>query len=109
MRRRFEDPSRYATDLKYLKSSGFLRGTRSFIWPSSRSRGNGRFSDVKHVVQCIEANICVVFFVLYYYADVMNVSVVDELEIPVKFVGVGEGVEDLQPFEAEAFVNAIFS
>ncbi|KAK9068295.1 hypothetical protein SSX86_012406 [Deinandra increscens subsp. villosa] len=37
------------------------------------------------------------------------VSVVDELEIPVKFVGVGEGVEDLQPFEAEAFVNAIFS
>ncbi|XP_012083459.1 cell division protein FtsY homolog, chloroplastic isoform X3 [Jatropha curcas] len=37
------------------------------------------------------------------------VSVVDELGIPVKFVGVGEGVEDLQPFDAEAFVNAIFS
>ncbi|KAJ0483834.1 putative signal recognition particle, SRP54 subunit, GTPase domain, AAA+ ATPase [Helianthus annuus] len=37
------------------------------------------------------------------------VSVVDELGIPVKFVGVGEGVKDLQPFEAEAFVNAIFS
>ncbi|PON52927.1 Signal-recognition particle receptor FtsY [Parasponia andersonii] len=36
------------------------------------------------------------------------VSVVDELGIPVKFVGVGEGVEDLQPFDAEAFVNAIF-
>lgn len=37
-----------------------------------------------------------------------QVSVVDELGIPVKFVGVGEGVEDLQPFDAEAFVNAIF-
>uniref|UniRef100_A0A7N0SZS2 SRP54-type proteins GTP-binding domain-containing protein n=1 Tax=Kalanchoe fedtschenkoi TaxID=63787 RepID=A0A7N0SZS2_KALFE len=37
------------------------------------------------------------------------VSVVDELGIPVKFVGVGEGVEDLQPFDAETFVNAIFS
>ncbi|KAL3517118.1 hypothetical protein ACH5RR_024020 [Cinchona calisaya] len=36
------------------------------------------------------------------------VSVVDELGIPVKFVGVGEGLEDLQPFDAEAFVNAIF-
>lgn len=34
---------------------------------------------------------------------------VDELGIPVKFVGVGEGVDDLQPFEAEAFVDAIFS
>ncbi|XP_022757236.1 cell division protein FtsY homolog, chloroplastic isoform X2 [Durio zibethinus] len=37
------------------------------------------------------------------------VSVVDELSIPVKFVGVGERVEDLQPFDAEAFVNAILS
>ncbi|KNA15041.1 hypothetical protein SOVF_101950 [Spinacia oleracea] len=37
------------------------------------------------------------------------VSVVDELAIPVKFVGVGEGLEDLQPFDAEAFVDAIFS
>lgn len=39
----------------------------------------------------------------------LQVSVVDELGIPVKFVGVGEGVDDLQPFDAEAFVNAIFS
>lgn len=39
----------------------------------------------------------------------LQVSVVDELSIPVKFVGVGEGVEDLQPFDAEAFVDAIFS
>ncbi|KAG6663439.1 hypothetical protein I3843_02G021000 [Carya illinoinensis] len=38
-----------------------------------------------------------------------EVSVVDELGIPVKFVGVGEGVEDLQPFDAEAFVDSIFS
>lgn len=38
-----------------------------------------------------------------------QVNVVDELGIPLKFVGVGEGVEDLQPFEAETFVNAIFS
>uniref|UniRef100_A0A0D9VAH9 SRP54-type proteins GTP-binding domain-containing protein n=1 Tax=Leersia perrieri TaxID=77586 RepID=A0A0D9VAH9_9ORYZ len=36
------------------------------------------------------------------------VSVVDELGIPVKFIGVGEGLEDLQPFDAEAFVEAIF-
>ena len=39
----------------------------------------------------------------------MQVSVDDELGIPAKFVGVGEGVEDLQPFDAEAFVNALFS
>lgn len=44
-----------------------------------------------------------IFYIFY-----SQVSVVDELGIPVKFVGVGEGVEDLQPFDAEAFVNAIF-
>ncbi|KAD6796593.1 hypothetical protein E3N88_07489 [Mikania micrantha] len=35
---KFEDPSRYATDLKYLKSSGFLRGKRSLIWPVLRQK-----------------------------------------------------------------------
>lgn len=39
----------------------------------------------------------------------LQVSVVDELGIPVKFVGVGEKVDDLQPFDAEEFVNAIFA
>ena len=36
------------------------------------------------------------------------VSVVDELGIPVKFVGVGEGMEDLQTFEPRSFVDALF-
>lgn len=36
------------------------------------------------------------------------VSVVDQLGVPVKFVGVGEGIEDLQLFDPEAFVEALF-
>lgn len=32
----------------------------------------------------------------------------DELGVPVKFVGVGEGLEDLQPFDSAAFVDALF-
>ena len=36
------------------------------------------------------------------------VSVVDELRLPVKFIGVGETVDDLQPFDADAFVDALF-
>ena len=35
------------------------------------------------------------------------VSVVDELQIPLKFVGVGESVGDLKPFDADAFVSAL--
>ena len=35
------------------------------------------------------------------------ISVADALQIPVKFVGVGEKAEDLMPFEARAFVEAL--
>jgi len=35
------------------------------------------------------------------------IAVADALQIPVKFVGVGEQAEDLMPFEAEAFVEAL--
>lgn len=31
-----------------------------------------------------------------------------DLKIPVKFIGVGEGIEDLQPFDAKMFVDALF-
>lgn len=32
----------------------------------------------------------------------------NELDVPVKFVGVGEKIEDLQPFDADAFAAALF-
>ena len=35
------------------------------------------------------------------------ISVADALQIPVKFVGVGEKAEDLMPFEAREFVEAL--
>ncbi len=33
----------------------------------------------------------------------------DQFGVPVRFVGVGEGVDDLQPFDATAFVDALFA
>ena len=36
------------------------------------------------------------------------VGVVDELKIPVSFVGVAETVEDLQPFDATGVVEGLF-
>jgi len=32
----------------------------------------------------------------------------DELNIPVKFVGVGEGIDDLQPFDVKSFARSLF-
>jgi len=37
------------------------------------------------------------------------VSIKSELDIPVKFIGVGEKIDDLQPFDARSFAEALFS
>ena len=34
-------------------------------------------------------------------------SIVDELKIPVKYIGVGEGIDDIEMFDAKTFVDAI--
>ena len=35
-------------------------------------------------------------------------AISDELKKPIKYLGVGEGIEDLREFNADEFVNAIF-
>lgn len=35
-------------------------------------------------------------------------AVKEELKIPVKFIGIGEQIDDLQPFDAEKFASALF-
>ncbi len=35
-------------------------------------------------------------------------SIQEKLKIPVRFIGVGEGIDDLQPFEPAEFVKALF-
>ncbi len=36
------------------------------------------------------------------------IAIKDELGLPVRYVGVGEQIDDLQPFEPQAFVDALF-
>ena len=36
------------------------------------------------------------------------IAIASELNIPVKYIGVGEGIDDLQRFDADEFVNALF-
>ena len=38
----------------------------------------------------------------------MVVAIHNELQIPVKFIGLGEQAEDLQPFDASQFAQALF-
>jgi len=36
------------------------------------------------------------------------IAIEAELDVPVKLVGVGEGIEDIAPFDPEAFLRALF-
>ena len=38
----------------------------------------------------------------------MALSICDELGVPIKYVGLGEGISDLEPFEPEKFAQALF-
>ncbi len=33
----------------------------------------------------------------------------EELDVPVKYIGVGEQIDDLQPFDADDFAKALFA
>ena len=36
------------------------------------------------------------------------IAIQSELDIPVKYIGIGEQIDDLHRFDAEEFVNALF-
>ena len=37
------------------------------------------------------------------------IGIVDQFKVPVKFVGIGEGIDDLKVFDKREFVNSLFS
>jgi len=36
------------------------------------------------------------------------VAICNELKIPIEYIGIGEKADDLQPFDPQAFVQALF-
>ena len=45
---------------------------------------------------------------LYFYDDLSLSEISEELGLPVKWIGVGEGIMDFRPFEPDKFVEALF-
>lgn len=36
-------------------------------------------------------------------------AIADQMSIPIRYIGVGEGIEDLRPFKSEDFIEALFA
>ena len=37
------------------------------------------------------------------------ITIADEFDMPIKYIGVGEGIEDLEEFEPERVIGGIFN
>jgi fused signal recognition particle receptor len=37
------------------------------------------------------------------------IAIADELKLPIRYIGVGEGIDDLVPFEPAAYIDALFT
>ncbi|MBI4665478.1 MAG: signal recognition particle-docking protein FtsY [Nitrospinae bacterium] len=37
------------------------------------------------------------------------INIMEQLKVPVKLIGVGEGIEDLRPFDPQEFIDAVFA
>ena len=37
------------------------------------------------------------------------IAIAEELSVPVDFIGLGEGIEDLEPFDADNYAEALFN
>jgi fused signal recognition particle receptor len=35
-------------------------------------------------------------------------AIADRLKVPIRYIGVGEGIDDLRPFDAGEFIDALF-
>ena len=36
-------------------------------------------------------------------------AIADQFNIPIRYIGIGEGIDDLRPFVADEFIEALFS
>ncbi len=72
------------------------------------STGQNAFEQARQFVAATEVNALAVTKLDGTAKGGIAIAIQSELGIPVKYIGVGEHIDDLQKFNAEEFVNALF-
>ena len=71
------------------------------------STGQNAFEQAKQFVAATEVNELAITKLDGTAKGGMAVAIKNELGLPVRFIGVGEGIDDLRPFDADAFAEAL--
>ena len=72
------------------------------------STGQNAFEQAKQFVAATEVNEIAITKLDGTAKGGVVIGISDQFKIPVKYIGVGESIEDLQKFDADQFVNALF-
>ena len=73
------------------------------------STGQNAFEQAKQFVAATEVNALAVTKLDGTAKGGVVIGISDQFKIPVKYIGIGEGIEDLQIFNPEEFVGSLFS
>ena len=73
------------------------------------STGQNAFEQAKQFVAATEVNALAITKLDGTAKGGVVIGISDQFQIPVKYIGIGEGVEDLQVFNPEEFVGTLFS
>ncbi len=72
------------------------------------STGQNAFEQAKHFTAATEVNALAITKLDGTAKGGVVIGVSDQFKIPVKYIGVGEGIDDLQIFDRDAFVDTLF-
>lgn len=72
------------------------------------STGQNAFEQAKQFTKATEVNALAITKLDGTAKGGVVIGVSDQFKIPVKYIGIGEAVDDLQPFNREAFVDSLF-
>lgn len=73
------------------------------------STGQNAFEQAKQFTKATEVNALAITKLDGTAKGGVVIGVSDQFQVPVKYIGIGEGVEDLQVFDKEEFVDSLFS
>lgn len=72
------------------------------------STGQNAFEQARQFVAATEVNELAITKLDGTAKGGVVIGISDQFKIPVKYIGIGEGIEDLQPFDAREFVRSLF-
>ena len=95
--------------IKRVMTKVFPNAPNEILLVLDGSTGQNAYEQAKQFAQATEINALAITKLDGTAKGGVVIGISDQMQIPVKYIGVGEKMEDLQLFDKQAFVEALFS